>query len=129
MAKLGPLPMPDGVNRMDYIPTTIPVPAFGGATRAYVRFGYDPSFNCNPRQRLETCVAISTTSTAAATHPFMYETTDFAVGNYAVGAACGSGCSIVLPLISQKVAWYQIVWTNEANQIRQTGPVSILAAP
>jgi hypothetical protein len=34
-----------------------------------------------------------------------------------------------MPLISQKVAWYQVVWTNESNQVRQTGPVSVLAAP
>jgi hypothetical protein len=129
MAKLGAMPMPDGVNRMEFIPTAIPVPALSGATRAYVRFGYDPNFNCNPLQRVETCVAISTNSTIAATHPFMYETTDLALGNYSVGAPCASGCTIQAPLISQKVAWYQVVWTNEANQIRQTGPVSVLAAP
>src|SRR5207249_12250161 len=102
MAKLGAMQQNDGVNRMDFVPTPVQIPALSGATNAYVRFGYDPSFHCNPLQRAESCVAISVAQTTAATHPFMYETTDLSLGTYSNGVACAGGCAITLPLISQK---------------------------
>jgi len=60
VAKMPPPALPDGVNRTNFVPVAVQIPAQAGASRAWVKFGYGEngpatSFCCTSRQ--ESCAA------------------------------------------------------------------------
>jgi len=117
MAKLPPFEQVDSVNRADYIPTTVRIPASGNAaaeTHAVVEFGYDTNLFCT--SRAEKCV-----KGAAAGYAYEYENV--------AGVACAAGCEIQIPAISQRVLYYRVVRKNGSGQRLVEGPLQIAVTP
>ena len=106
MVKLPPFPLPDGINRGDYIPyqVKVPTPRIPGATvtNAVVQFGYDANYFCTSRR--ETCVQ------GAATE-FAYPSDNPA------GVACTNGCTVDVPSLSQRVLYYQVLLRDSNNVV------------
>lgn len=123
MIKNPGLPAADGVDRTRFVPVTIPVPAptTSGASRAHVEFGYAEEgtvdqFFCTSRR--EACVAASTALSEEM--PFRYKTSEA----YS-GLACSSGCSIVLPLIPQRIAYWTVRYLDSSNNVVASGPQGV----
>ena len=69
----------------------------------------------------EVCIANAATVTSTI---YNYETTD----TYS-GLSCASGCTPVLPALSQRVMWYRVLYRNGSNVVIKTGDVQIAATP
>lgn len=123
LAKVPPYPGPQrGINRGTWIPVPIrlgSVPA--GTNNVYVRFGYNPSFQCSTR--LENCVA-NGAGIQTGNSVYSYETSDAPAG-----LACTSGCTVTIPALSQRMMWYQIVYRNAGNATIKVGGAQVLATP
>jgi hypothetical protein len=108
-------PSSDSVSRNTFVPISISVPPpnggggngvpspGGSGSNAVVEFGYGEngsagSFFCTSRQ--EACVATSSTMNQAS--PFYYEQSE----TYS-GVSCASGCTVVVPALSQRVLYYR----------------------
>ena len=106
IVKLPPFPQQDGINRGDYIPqkVIVPAPKVPGATvtNAVVQFGYDTNYYCTSRR--EACVQ-------GGIPEFAYQ------GENPPGVACTNGCTISVPAISQRVLYYQVLLRNASNQV------------
>ncbi len=130
---LGKIPPPapkDSYNRTDFIPLSITLPAFTGATQAFIRFGYaenGPSNSLFCTSRQESCVVGTPTATTPVDHvnPFFMEGTE--AGKWSA-TACTSGCTINVPGIPQHMLYYQFVYKN-ASGIIYTSPVSATVVP
>jgi hypothetical protein len=116
----------DGIDRTKFWQAAIPVKARSGADNVLIRFGYQhygdvtvPNYYCTTRA--ENCVMGA--STTAATNPFWYETTD----SYS-GVSCASGCTVNLPLIPNRVAYYEIVYRNSTTPVYTT-PQQVVVSP
>jgi hypothetical protein len=109
-----------GTARNQWIPIPIRignVPV--GTSNVVVRFGYNPNFWCSTRQ--EACIANAASITPTV---YNYSTTD----TYS-GLACTSGCTPVIPALSQRVMWYRVEYRNGSNAIIKTGETEVLATP
>jgi hypothetical protein len=101
----------------------------GGATKARVRFGRNPSFYCVGSDataadgsldwsgRKEACV-----TDASGTAPFKFASESQTL------KPCASGCTIDVPVVAQTVNYAQVEYLNDAGAIVQTGPIQILTA-
>ncbi len=130
---LGKIPPPapkDSYNRTDFIPLSITLPSFTGATQAFVRFGYaenGPTTSLFCTSRKESCVVGAPTASTPVdhTHPFFFEDTEASSWN---PATCTSGCTITVPGIPQRMLYYQFVYKNNTGTI-YTSPVSATVVP
>jgi hypothetical protein len=89
-------PADDAIDRSDYIPVNVSVPA--GPTYVRAEFGYvenGGNFYCTPRQ--ENCVTDNTLS------PFAFESSDSLTAK-----SCASGCTLSIPAISGRTLYYRI---------------------
>lgn len=126
MAKVPPPAPYDDVNRSDFIPLAISLPAYSGATNAFVRFGYaengDPhSFFCTSRQ--ESCVVGATAVDPA--NPFYFEQVESASWH---GVPCTSGCTVTIPGIPQRILYYQYIYRSDSGVV-YTSPMSVVTTP
>lgn len=121
MAKMVPYPAPDSVARGTFVPVMIGVrpPAGLAVNNAVVEFGYQeygaPQLvNCTTRN--DACFANAST-VPGGNAPFY-----FASENPG-GTPCASGCTIVIPAISQRVLFYRVQYRNTSNAVISSGPV------
>jgi hypothetical protein len=106
----------DGVDRSTWWPQNIPIRASAGADNVLVRFGYAhygdvaaDQYYCSTRK--ENCVMGA--GTTATTDPYWYEQSD----SYS-GISCAAGCTATLPLIPNRVAYYQVVFRSGSTVLR-----------
>lgn len=112
MAKLPPFPAQDSINRGDFIPLKVVVPAISpAANNVIVKFGYDPSYLCTSRN--DACVANAATIPTSST-PFAY------ISESPTGLACAATCTILVPAIADRAVYYQIIWRNVSNVTLKT---------
>jgi hypothetical protein len=123
LAKLPPYPQPDGIDRTTFVPLTVTAVTRGmtGVDNAILQFGYaengDPgSYFCTSRQ--ETCVKGAQSGNAYGT-----------ASDTIAGVACGNGCTLTLPGISGRVAYYRIVYRDRSNQPIGMSPPSAAIVP
>jgi hypothetical protein len=90
-----------------------------GTTNVLVEFGYNPSLYCTTRQ--EICVA-----NAASITPTVYS---FAISDTYSGLTCASGCTPVIPALSQRVMWYRVKYRNSGNAVIKVGDIQTMATP
>jgi len=117
---LPPFPVYDSVNRADFIPIPVQIPA-GFGTAAQVRFGYAEngpvsSFFCTSRK--EACV------TDSAVAPFV-----FAQSDRRVPAPCASGCMMYIPAVSGRVLYYQVDRLDDHGNVLSSEPMKATAIP
>jgi hypothetical protein len=99
---LPPFPTGDSISRNTFVPVHMDTRPTRGSN-VVVEFGYAEngsadSFFCTSRQ--ETCVAASSTVNQAL--PFYYAQSE----TYR-GVRCGSGCTVEIPALSQRVLYYR----------------------
>jgi hypothetical protein len=123
LVKLPPRPVPDGLDRSTFTPTTITIPPAGvaGVDNAVVEFGYQEqgsptSYYCT--SRAETCV--TNAASVNATNPFAFKLTE-QVG----GVPCASGCTIAIPAIPQRVAYWSVKYRDAAGSVVAAGPEGV----
>lgn len=93
------------------IPVTVTsVPA--GTDNALIQFGYDDGFHCSTN-RDNTCYAESATLDQATPYRFDHETL--------TGVSCGSGCTITIPAIMNRVVYWRIVYRNSGGTVIARG--------
>jgi len=120
--KLPPYTGISAVNRVSWIPVSVQVTsAPPGTDNVIVEFGYDPNFHCSSRQ--EVCIANASTLQSG-NSVFSYATSD----SYS-GLSCVSGCTVVIPALSQRVMWYQIDYRNASGQTILTRKAEPLVTP
>ena len=127
MAKLPPYPAPDSVVRSTFVPVTLTVkpPAGLAVNNAIVRFGYQEYgapqlMDCTTRN--DACM-VAAGSVVSGNAPYY-----FASENPA-GAACSSGCTIMIPAISQRVLYYQVVYRAANNSVLAQGDLTAVVVP
>ncbi|MGD0015545.1 MAG: hypothetical protein ABSD56_14160, partial [Bryobacteraceae bacterium] len=106
----------DSIDRSTFVPVEVTVSKDqlpSGTDNVVVEFGYDPDFHCT--RRAEACVANRGTLDPA--RPFSYA----AIESYD-GLSCASGCTVVLPAISQRVVYYRVKYRDAANRVISTSP-------
>ena len=120
--KLPPYTGISAVNRVSWIPVSVQVTsAPPGTENVIVEFGYDPNFQCSSRQ--EVCIANASTLQSG-NSVFSYATSD----SYS-GLSCVSGCTVVIPALSQRVMWYQIDYRSASGQTILTRKAEPLVTP
>jgi hypothetical protein len=127
MAPLPPFPdiTKDTLDRGNFIPVPVSLEGPGGTVSAKVRFGYGPDFYCMSRP--EPCEAradLAAGGTAAPPYYFASEPPDV------TAIDCTGGCpaSINLPGISQRVMYYQPIYTDGSG-VQTTGPLQVAVVP
>lgn len=107
----------DGFDTFRSIPATVSsVPA--GTSTALVQFGYDGGFVCS-RNRTNTCYAESAALNEAT--PFMWDHETL------TGVSCGSGCTITIPAIANRMLYWRMVYRNSGGSIIATGATNVQA--
>jgi len=105
-------------RRDDYLPITVALhPSLAGVNNAILEFGYlengaSTDYFCTSRR--EACYA-----GVSGTAPFVWAI------DGVVGQPCASGCSIQLPLIPGRVAYYQAIYRNAANGVVAFGEAGV----
>jgi hypothetical protein len=115
----------DSVDRTKFWQQTLPIGRYAGADNVIVRFGYahygDVSAgNLFCTTRSENCVMAAGTTSS---NPYYYESTD----SYS-GISCSSGCSATLPLIPNRVAYYQVVYRSGSTVLKAM-PKLVIVSP
>ena len=122
--KLPPFPGADTFGRNDFRSLMIFVPppsslgaAGGVAVSARLLFGYAENgafdkFYCTTRA--ESCVAGEVSSRK---YSFISENPN--------GVSCQSGCVVSVPVITQRMLYYQVQYLNALNQLVGSGPISV----
>jgi hypothetical protein len=111
LVKIPPYPgLSRGINRSEFIPvplklTSVPI----GTVSVSVEFGYNPSLECSTRH--ESCISVG--SSIGAT-PYY-----FASDTY-TRLACSSGCTPVVPALSQRVLWSRVKYWNGSGVVIKT---------
>lgn len=119
LARIPPLPAPDGIDRSTFVPVAVSSPPVPGAERTVVAFGYDPSMQFRCTQRREACVAVSAAYDRA--DPYKFANTD----SY-TGVDCRAGCTVTLPAISDRVVYYRWIYGTAFGTVKSMGPVQVL---
>ncbi len=109
-----PLPGDSLTPRNDFIQVPVQPTPVAGAVHTIIEFGYDMNPYCTSRQ--ESCVAAS--STYSQSTPFYYQTTE--AGSY-TGADCSSSCTIIVPVIPMRVAYWRPIYRDVNNNVLSTG--------
>jgi hypothetical protein len=132
MVKLPPFPAVDTVNRQTFVPLVLsldPPPGIA-VDNAIVEFGYVENgaadrFYCTSRR--EACLAVAAT---VPTDPFKFPS-DGSDGTAATvtGVPCASGCSVAIPAIPQRLAYYQVQYRDSGNRVIAQTPLQVAAAP
>jgi hypothetical protein len=123
LAKLPPYPPLDGIDRSDFVPLKINAVTRGmeGVNNAILQFGYEENgqatdFFCTSRR--EACVKGAHTGNS------------YGMASDAVtGVACQNGCTIMLPGLSGRVAYYRVVYRDGANTVIGMTPISAAIVP
>lgn len=125
IGKLPPFPSTDSYTRSTFVPITVNISA-GAQNNALVKFWYAES-NGYCTSRAEDCYAVAAT---VPTIPFKFPT-DGTSGTLATlaGLSCGSGCSVLVPGISQRVVYYAVVLRDASNAILSTGATQVAIVP
>jgi hypothetical protein len=115
LMKIPPIPVSDGVDRTRFIPARLNLvpPAGVAVASAVVLFGYTENgaadqYFCTTRQ--ESCVV--TGAAIADNNPFYYQSTD----TYNP-TPCSNGCSISVPVIPGRVAYFEVQYMDAAGQM------------
>ncbi len=141
LGKVPPYPATDSVTRSNFqaIPIQLKPPAGLGVDNAVIQFGYaengaPDNFYCTSRQ--EKCLANSgsvPTPPLAATNPtpaFSFPTDGTGgLETGVTGMACSTGCTIVIPAISQRMLYYQVKYRDVSNHTKATGRVEVVNVP
>jgi hypothetical protein len=132
MAKSLPYPAAEpgnSVNRGTFVPepVTVTPPAGMAVNNAIVEFGYQEygapqALDCTTRR--EACVATSSAATVPAGNQPFY----FASENPA-GVPCGSGCTITIPAISERILYYQVKYRDANNVVLSTDTPKAVVVP
>jgi len=121
-----PIPLLDTIDRSEFQAHTLSikdVPA--GTDNVIVRFGYDTSMICSPN-RAELCVA--TEAAINRTTPYSYPSEGTGgVESGLTGLSCASTCSVSLPLIPDRMAFYQVVYRNSGGSVLRADPLKSVA--
>lgn len=125
---LPPFPASDSITRNTFVPIAVkipPPPEQGTGKTAVVEFGYaengsPDSYFCTSRQ--ETCVAASNTLNQAS--PFYFSQTD----TYS-GVSCGSGCTVTVPALSQRVMYYRWKYLDGSGNVTAASGTHAMATP
>jgi hypothetical protein len=127
LVKLPPYPERDGVDRSNFVPVTMYIPALldQPVDNAVIEFGYAEngsaaSLYCTSRQ--ETCVAQA--ATVDLNTPFLFAQTESAAG-----APCSSGCVIAIPGIPQRLVYYRVKYRDAANNVLATTNIQVTSVP
>jgi len=119
-AKMLPYPPVDSVNRTTFVPMAVQLKPPNGISvdNATIKFGYAENgaagqFYCTSRH--EACLAVAATVPA---DPFKFpsDSPDGTVKGL-TGLSCASGCSIVIPALSQRVVYYQVLYRDSGNNV------------
>ena len=126
-AKNLPYPPPDSINRGTFVPMPIVIKPISGLSvnNAVVIFGYQEygapsSLNCTSRN--DACYANAATVPATTT-PFLF------ASETPAGLSCGSGCTVAIPAISQRVLYYQVLYRDGSNNVLAQGPINVTVVP
>ena len=121
LVKIPPYPGPQrGINHGSWIPIPLTINSVPpGTNNVVVEFGYNPNLRCTTRQ--EACVANAAGITSTI---YSYASSD----TYS-GLSCASGCTPVIPALSQRIMWYRIKYRNASNTVIRTGDVQTMATP
>ncbi len=116
--KIPPQPAVDGIDRGNFVPVPVSVPAMAGARLARLRFGYaengaSTSYFCTSRR--ESC------STGGAPFRWVTETQQL--------TACEQGCTISIPGISGRVVYYVADWFNDSGSLIRSGTPGASVVP
>jgi hypothetical protein len=127
MIVVPPYPASDGVARQNFLPVPVAIdpPNEPGVQRAVVEFGYADNgapgtYYCTSRQ--ENCVAAS--ATINQTTPFYFEQSE----TYA-GVPCATGCTVMVPALSQRVLYYRWKYLNSSGQVVSASQVQAITTP
>lgn len=102
------------------------VPA--GTNNVVVEFGYDTNFYCN-ENRAEKCIANAATVTDSNPYKYPVEGTG-GVATGLSGVSCASGCTVELPLLPGRVAYYRVIYRAvTTNATIATGSTNVVAVP
>ncbi|MGD0652479.1 MAG: hypothetical protein ABSA97_15285, partial [Verrucomicrobiia bacterium] len=119
VAHTPPWPVLDSINRTTFLPLPKQLDSPpGGTDNAVIEFGYNANFYCT--QRAEACVANS--ATISESSPFQWAGDTFA------GLPCGSGCSIVIPAIAQRVVYYRFKY-RRGSAVIATSDTEVAVVP
>lgn len=118
LVKIPPQPEPDGVDRNNFVPVTVEVPAAQGASKARVRFGYAENgpvdaYYCTSRR--EAC--------ATGGQPYAW------AGEQASMTACASGCTVQVPGISGRVVYWVVDWFDDGGGLVRSGGAGAAVVP
>ena len=127
MTILPPYPASDGVTRYTFLPVPVNIdpPAGLPAQSAIVEFGYGEngsaeSYYCTSRQ--ETCVVAS--GAINQTTPFYFEQSE----SYS-GVPCATGCTVMVPGLSQHVLYYRWKYLSGSGQVVGSSQVHVVVTP
>ena len=124
--KMPPASTPlDSVNRADFVPMTIKIPALSGSDGAVVEYGYAENgtdgltkFYCTSRQ--ENCEANQ--ATVNDTTPFYFASETYSP------LSCSSGCTVTIPALPAHEVYFRVKRTLSGTVVA-AGTVTIAAAP
>jgi uncharacterized protein (TIGR03437 family) len=110
LAKAPPFPSYDSIDRNGFQQTPISIPAVAGATEALIEFGYDT--NLYPTSRNDVGVS------AANNNPYFFASESYSA------VSCGSGCSIYIPAVPDRVVYYRVKWRDSSHNVVQTSTIT-----
>lgn len=127
MLKLPPMPTTlDPLDRSTFVrvPVAITTPSGLGIARAAVEFGYveyGTSTQHYCTSRAEACLATAATVTDAT--PFYFATTEASATASAL--SCSTSCTVMLPLLPLRVAYWKVKFYDSGGSFVQDGPSGV----
>jgi hypothetical protein len=103
------------------LPIILDPPSGLAVNNAVVQFGY-AEYGGNCTTRAEACLATGATIPSG-NAPFFY------ASEAPAGLACASGCTVMVPGISQRVMLYKVIYRNAANLPLGTSATQVLVVP
>jgi hypothetical protein len=119
LGKIGSYPPASSVNRANYIPVPVQLPAKSGAVKAVIDYGFDENLRCT--NRTDGCVATGALPTDP--NPFYWASESYS------GAACSSGCTIKIPAIGGRMVYYRPRYLDASGATVLTGKMAVVAVP
>jgi hypothetical protein len=121
IAQIPPYPMPDSINRADFVPVSVNVSPPAGVAGVTAEFGYAENgpadgYFCTSRQ--EICVKGNQPANGF----------DFA-GDNVPELPCTASCSIVIPAISQHVIYFRLKYLTANGTLQQVSEPHVAIVP